>query len=94
MKAQELLDIVDREGSAAVTDDGIWIYTKSAIVEENRSEFAEPNPYEEQRGDINLLTAPYWWVEIGIGSWTYPIHTAQDLQKYLICAEIVRDFHY
>ena len=83
MKAQNLLDMADREGSIQVDDYEIWIYTQSAIVEDNGSEFAEPNPYEEQRGDINLLTAPYWWVEIGIGSWTYPIHTAQDLQKYL-----------
>ncbi|WP_326519491.1 hypothetical protein [Acinetobacter sp. CAAS 2-6] len=80
MKAQELLDIADREGSVEVAGD-IWIYTKSAIIEENGSEFTEPNPDEE--GEINLLTAPYWWVEIGMGSWTYPIHTTEDIQRHL-----------
>ncbi|MFW2149652.1 hypothetical protein ACK2M2_16345, partial [Acinetobacter sp. TY1] len=44
--------------------------------------FAEPNSHEE-KGDINLLTAPYWWVSVGIGSCTYPINSADDLQKYL-----------
>lgn len=82
MKAQNLLDMADREGSIQVDDYEIWIYTKSAIVEDNGSEFAEPNSHEE-KGDINLLTAPYWWVSVGIGSCTYPINSADDLQKYL-----------
>lgn len=66
MKAQNLLDMADREGSIQVDDYEIWIYTQSAIVEDNGSEFAEPNSHEE-KGDINLLTAPYWWVSVGIG---------------------------
>lgn len=82
MKAQNLLDMADREGSIQVDDYEIWIYTQLAIVEDNGSEFAEPNSHEE-KGDINLLTAPYWWVEIGMGSCTHPIHRVEDLQNYL-----------
>lgn len=83
MKAQNLLDMAEREGSIQVDDYEIWIYTQSAIVEDNGSKFAEPNTHEEEKGEINLLTAPYWWVSVGMGSCTYPIHTAEDLQGYL-----------
>lgn len=83
MKAQNLLDMAERKGSIQVDDYEIWIYTQSAIVEDNGSEFAEPNTHEEEKCEINLLTAPYWWVTVGMGSCTYPIHTAEDLQKYL-----------
>lgn len=83
MKAQELLDISKREGSVEITEDGIWLYTQSALIEESGSEFIEPNPYEEEKENVSLLQAPYWVVELGVGSWNHPIHNAQDLQKYL-----------
>lgn len=80
MEAQNLFDTVDREGCVEVAND-IWLYTKLAIIEANGSQFADPNPYEED--EINLLTAPYWWTEVGMGSWIYPIHNSEDLQKHL-----------